>query len=100
MRAIALVELGAKAVLPVNSPIREALAGDASQRVLVALAVFDPKRRAVVLAKIELGKVAMQMLLTAVLIDALHAALEDAEVALDRVGVIVRSSRLKYSPWP
>jgi hypothetical protein len=35
-------------------------------------------------AELELGKVAVKVLLGAVLIDALHPALEDAERALDR----------------
>lgn len=41
----------------------------------------------VVVAEIELGNVPVQVLLGAVLIDALHAALEDAVIALNRVGV-------------
>ena len=40
-----------------------------------------------IIPEIELGQVAVQVLLRAMLIDALHAALEDAEVALDRIGM-------------
>ena len=46
-------------------------------------------------AEIVFREVAVQMLLRAVLVDALHAALEDREVALDGVGV--RSSPRTYS---
>ena len=41
----------------------------------------------VVIAELELCGVAVQVLLVAVLIDALHAALEDAEIAFNRVRV-------------
>lgn len=37
--------------------------------------------------EIELGKIAVKVLLAAVLVRALHAALEDAEIAFDRVSV-------------
>ncbi len=51
-----------------------------------------------VVPKIELRNVAVQVLLGAVLINALHAALEDAVVALKgvRVGIAPRT----YSPVP
>jgi hypothetical protein len=39
--------------------------------------VIAAERHAVAVAKIELGKVAMRVLLTAALIDGSHAALED-----------------------
>ena len=42
---------------------------------------------AIVVTELELYRVAVQMLLTAVLIDVLHTALEDAEVSLDSVRV-------------
>jgi hypothetical protein len=54
---------------------------------MVTLGVLDAKRGAVVVAEIELGKVAVQVLHAAVLIDALDAALEDRELALNRVRV-------------
>src|SRR5690348_8791435 len=38
-----------------------------------------------VIAEVEFSKVAVQMLLAAMLIDALHAALEDRKEAFDRV---------------
>lgn len=40
-----------------------------------------------VVPEIELGHVAMQVLLAAMLIDALHAALEDAVEAFNRIGM-------------
>ena len=52
-----------------------------------AFAVFDAESRAAVVAEIELGEVAVQVGLAAMLIDAVHAALEDREHVLDGVGV-------------
>ena len=46
-----------------------------------------PLALAVVVAELELGRIAVQVALGAMLIDALHAPLEDAEIALDGVGV-------------
>ena len=43
------------------------------------------KRNAVAIPKIKLGKITVQMLLAAVLIHALHAALENRVVTFDRV---------------
>jgi len=51
------------------------------------LRIVNPVGDTVVVAELELGDVAVQVLLAAVLIDALHAALEDGEVAFDRVRV-------------
>ena len=47
---------------------------------------MDAKRNAVAVAKIELGEIAVQVLLAAMLVDALHPAFEDREEALDGVG--------------
>ena len=49
---------------------------------------------AVVVAELELGSVAVQVPLGAVLADAPHAPLEDREGTLDRVGVNVAASVL------
>src|SRR3546814_18719640 len=49
--------------------------------------VVHPVRHAIVVPEIELRKIPVQVLLRAVLIHALHAALEDGERALDRVRV-------------
>jgi hypothetical protein len=43
------------------------------------------ERGARVVAEVKLGKVAVQVLFFAMLIDAFHAALEDREITLDRV---------------
>jgi len=69
--------------------IHQALAFDALHgldgAVNVAVAEFD----AVIVAEVKFREVAVQVLLAAVLIDAAHAALEDREEALDRIGVDV-----------
>lgn len=49
--------------------------------------VVHAQRRTVGIPEVELSQIAVQMLLAAVQIDALHAALEDAERAFDGVGV-------------
>jgi len=65
----------------VRLPVHQPLAFDAADRRNGAVGIADAKRNAVIVAEIELGKVAVQMLLGTVLIDATHAALEDREVA-------------------
>ena len=70
-----------------SPPISEALSLRPGKGQRRALAILDAKRRAVAVAKIKLRQVAVQMLLAGVLIDALHAALEDRIEAFDRVAV-------------
>lgn len=70
-----------------NPPIGEALAADALQGIVAAFNIANTKLSAIVVAEIELGEVAEQVLLSAVLVDAFHAALEDREEAFNRVGV-------------
>lgn len=48
---------------------------------------MDAEFYTIVVAEVELGKVAVQVLLSAVLIDTLHAPLEGAEEALNGVGM-------------
>jgi hypothetical protein len=67
--------------------IGETLANNALERLVRPLHVVHAECDPVVVPEIELGEIAMQMLLAAVLIDAGHPALEDAEQALDGVGV-------------
>ena len=67
--------------------IGQPLSNDALQRRLGPLDVAAAQRDPVIVPKIELGNVAMQVLLGAMLIDALHAALEDAVIVLDGVRV-------------
>jgi hypothetical protein len=52
-----------------------------------ALLIVNPERNPLVVAEIKLGKVALQMGGTAVLVHPVHATFEDAEKAFDRVGV-------------
>jgi hypothetical protein len=54
--------------------IRQSLSNDTRSDFRNALVIFDAKRLAVVIAKIEFREIAVQMLLAAMLIDALHAA--------------------------
>jgi len=67
--------------------ICEPLSDDALQCAVGAGNVIDAERHAVRIAKIELGKVAMQVLFLAMLIDAFHAAFKDRIVAFNAVGV-------------
>lgn len=67
--------------------IRQPLTNDTLQRALSPLAIFNAQLRAVAVAEIKLRNVTVQVLLRAVLVDALHAALEHAVEPLDRVRV-------------
>jgi hypothetical protein len=67
--------------------IGEALPDDALDCDLSTLNVIYTEPDAIAVAKIELGKIPVQVLFAAMLVDALHAALEDRIVALDGVGV-------------
>lgn len=67
--------------------IGKALADDAAQSGYRAILIVAAQRFTVVVAELKLRNVAVQVLLLAVLIDALHAALEDRKCALNCVGV-------------
>ena len=73
----------------VRPAVGEALAHDALEAFRGAFTSLIAKRNAVVVAEIKLGQIAVQCFFAAMLIDALHAALEDREVAFNRVGVDV-----------
>ena len=60
-----------------NPPIGEALAADGGQQHVVAFGISDLERRAAVVTEIELGQIAMQVSLAAMLIGADHSALKD-----------------------
>ena len=60
---------------------------DTTQEGVSASHVIHAKGNAVVIAEIKLSEIAVQMLLAAMLVGAFHAALEDAEIVLDGVGV-------------
>src|SRR5579863_3415040 len=66
--------------------ISKPLSFDATKRSVGARNVVEAKLLALVIAEIELSKVAMQMLFAAMLIDAEHAAFEDAEIPFNGVG--------------
>ena len=59
----------------------------ALQCALCAGGIVNAKLLAIAVAEIELRQIAMQVRLADVLIDAINAALQDREKALDRVGV-------------
>ena len=75
--------------------IGEAFPNDAFDRALGALYVIYAKPNAIAIAKIEFGKVAVQMAFAAMLVDAFHTALEDRKVAFNGVGV---DDSRTYSP--
>lgn len=70
----------------VNPPIGQTLALNTLECGLGALHIVNLKRSAVAVAKVKFRQVAMQMGLRAMLIDTLHPALEDAEIAFDCIG--------------
>ena len=70
-----------------NCLISEALADDAFEQHIGAVGIVVAKGNAVAVAEVEFVDVALQMLARAMLIDAAHSALEDAEIAFDGVGV-------------
>jgi hypothetical protein len=57
-----------------NPPISEALVAGHAKQILDAFGIHHLERRAAIVTKIELGKVAMQMHFAAMLIDADHTA--------------------------
>src|SRR5262249_916761 len=71
----------------VSPPIGEALSPDALERLVRALNVIHAKLDAVGVAKIEFARVAMKVLVPAMLVRADHPALEDGEEAFNRVRV-------------
>ena len=69
--------------------IAQSLANDTLQRHFCASAITESQPCAQIIPEIEFCKVAVQVLLRTVLVHALHAALENAEIALNRVAVDV-----------
>src|SRR5207237_3105432 len=69
--------------------IHEPLTSHAFEQLVSAHRIVDAKLGALAITKIELGQIAMQMMRTHMLINAVDAALENREVAFDRVGVRV-----------
>ena len=71
----------------VRRSIGQALTNDAAHHLGSALFVVDATGNAIVIPEIELRKVAVQVLLITVLVDALHATLKDRKIAFQGVGV-------------
>ena len=67
--------------------IGEPLADEARKDTVGPLPVIATERHAVAVAEIKLCEIAVKVLFRAPLINALHAALEDAEIAFNRVRV-------------
>ena len=67
--------------------VSQPLANSTFERPVGPIRIVHAQLHPVVVPKVELREVAVQVLLAAVLVGALHAALEDGEVALDGVGV-------------
>jgi hypothetical protein len=72
----------------INSSVGEALSADVLQHGFRALLVIDAERNAVVVAELEFGEIALQVILRALPIHALHAALEDREEVGDLEGAL------------
>lgn len=71
--------------LAISCCVGEALASDTLQGGVEAHRIAHAKLRAIAVAEVKFRKIAVQVLLAAMLIDAAHAALEDEEAALDGV---------------
>src|ERR1035438_8928856 len=69
----------------VKRSIGEPFPDNTLQRALGALGVIYAEFDAIAMAEIELCDIAMQMLLGAMLVNAFHAALENAVVSLSRI---------------
>src|ERR1700735_668047 len=75
-----------------SGPICQSLPGNSLKRAACASIIIHAKRNAVAVAEIKLREITVQMLFGAMLVDALHAALEDRIVALNRVRADVSPS--------
>lgn len=65
--------------------VGEALADNALERLVGAHGIVNAQRNTSIVAEIKLLQVAVEVTLATVLVNALHAALKDREVAFDRV---------------
>src|SRR5580693_7722031 len=70
----------------ISCSISKPLADDTLHRSRGTFHVIYAEPNAIAIAEIVLGEITMQMLLAAMLVDALHAALENREIAFNRVG--------------
>src|SRR5229473_2824683 len=78
--------------LATSRSVGEPLPADTLDRPLGALVIVDAEGSAVAVPEIELGEVAVQVPLITMLINAAHPTLEDAEKALDSVGVDIAAN--------
>ena len=83
--------------LPTSRSVSKALTNDTLQRAVCAFDIIHAKTDASVIPEVKLGHVAVKMVLAAVLIGALHAALEDTKIALAGVGVDVAPRPLEVA---
>ena len=77
-----------------NCSIGQALANDTLERLYGAGFIVHAQRDAVVIAEIIFAQIAVKVLFIAMLIDALHAALEDREIAFNGIGVSRRRGHI------
>ena len=70
--------------------IRETLAFNALDSKHRTFPIGDTEGSPVVVAEIKFREVAVKVLFVAMMVHAAHAALEDAEVAFDRIGAVAR----------
>ena|SRR6202035_1211619 len=68
-------------------PIGQALVADSLQGVRGTFRIFDAKSRTIVIAKVEFGEIAVQVIAAPMLIYASHAAFEHREEAFNGIGI-------------
>lgn len=90
--------MGIAGHFPVSRSIGQTLALDALESLGCPLLIVDAEADSIVIPEVKLGQVAMEVLFRAMLIDALHAPLEDREHVLDGVGVHVART-YSSAPW-
>lgn len=82
-----------------SSSVGQPLALDALKGMVKSVLVVDFQRRAVVIAPVEFGQIPVQVLRSAVLVGADHAALEDAERAFNMGELFQAAARRLAFPW-
>src|SRR6266852_3067713 len=81
----------------VRRSIRQPLADDAFHGTFGALNVIYAKSDAVAISKVELCEISVQVLLFAMLVDAFHAALENAVEAFNGISVDVVANTFRFT---
>lgn len=77
---------------PVSRSICKSFPDNATQSAGSALCVIDAECNPLVISEIELSKIAFQMRLTDMMVDADDPAFQDREIAFDRVGVRIAAN--------